>query len=73
LGTILELSIFAFTLDRKTDLKRVRLETLKKEEGAQFAHPVPSEKNHYFENPLQEGFCGPLKGLRTNDRPSGLS
>jgi len=54
-------------------LKRVRLETLKKEEGAQFAHPVRSEKKHYFENPLQEGFCGALKDLRTNDLPSDSS
>jgi hypothetical protein len=30
------------------ELKRVRLETLKKEEGAQFAHPVPSEKKPLF-------------------------
>jgi hypothetical protein len=62
-----------FTLYRKTDLKRVRLETLKKEEGAQFAHPVPSGKNHYLESPLREKFCGALKGLKTNDRPSGSS
>jgi len=33
-----------------------RLEKLKKEEGAQFAHPVPAERNHYFATPLLEGF-----------------
>jgi hypothetical protein len=46
---------------------------LNQEEGAQFAHPVPSERNHYFADPLREGFRVFSQHLRTYDRPSGSS
>jgi hypothetical protein len=52
----------------------VRLETLKKEEAGQFAHPGPSEINHWFENPHQESSdsCEILIDLRSNARcPEG--
>ena len=67
------MSILAEHYVKKTDLENVRLETLKKEEGAQFAHPVPSERNHYSANPLREGFYAFWNQERTYDRPSEWS